>query len=90
MQPASFGAKASARSPRLARSKAMEEIMRVLMRSELMRCTLAELVDMQKRILETLPELAAGSIERHESLTNLENIHMEQFRRALSPRGFSR
>jgi hypothetical protein len=68
----------------------MEERMRVLMRSELMRCTRVELVDMQKRISETLPELAVGSIERHEALTNLENIRMEQFRRALSPRGFSR
>ncbi len=64
--------------------------MRLLMRSELMRCTPAGLSEWAKRISDALPDLPEGSIERDEALTNLENIRREQFRRALAPRGISR
>jgi predicted component of type VI protein secretion system len=90
MQPASFGAKASARRPRLARSKVMEETMGLLMRSELMRATGSELVEWFRRISDSLPELPEGSRERDDALANLDNICREQCRRALALRGFSR
>jgi hypothetical protein len=68
----------------------MEETMRLLMRSELMRSTPVQLAELSKQISDALPDLSEGSIERDDALTNLANIRCEQFRRAMSPRGFSR
>ena len=59
--PASSGAGASARRPRLARPKMMEETMRVLTLNELMRLTRIELCGLATQITTALPTFREGS-----------------------------
>jgi hypothetical protein len=82
---ASSGARASARRPRLARSKDDGGNMRVLTIEELMRLTRIELIGVLVGIKAALPDYAEGTTERENALTSLRNIRAEQLRRDLSP-----
>jgi hypothetical protein len=62
----------------------MEETMRLLTLTELMRLTRIELCDLAARITNTFPGFPEGSPERHNAVTNLRNI-----RRMLAHRDFS-
>jgi hypothetical protein len=63
----------------------MEETMRVLTLTELMRLSKIELCDLLARITNALPDFPEGSAERANGLLNLGNI-----RRVLARRDFSR
>jgi hypothetical protein len=62
----------------------MEETMRALAQTELMRLTRTELYDLLTRIMNALPDFPEGSAERVNALLNLGNI-----RRVLAHRDFS-
>jgi hypothetical protein len=62
----------------------MEETMRALAQTELMRLTRTELYDLLTRIMNALPDFSEGSAERVNALLNLGNI-----RRVLAHRDFS-
>jgi hypothetical protein len=83
--PASSGARASTRRPRLARPEKVEEAMRVLTINELMRLTRIELRDLAQRITNELPTFADGSLERANAFTSLRNIRYVLSRRDYSP-----
>jgi hypothetical protein len=70
-----LGARASTRRPRLARSKMMEEIMRVLPLRELMRLTRNELCGLKSEITTALPDYPEGSHEQADAERGLHNIH---------------
>ena len=63
----------------------MEETMRVLTLTELMRLTRIELCDLFTRITAALPDFPEGSAERANALLNLGNIRRILARRDLSP-----
>jgi hypothetical protein len=52
----------------------MEETMRVLTQLELKRMTRGQLGELLRQIMNELPDLAEGSVERDDALTNLRNI----------------
>jgi hypothetical protein len=52
----------------------MEEIMRVLTLTELMRMTRIELFELMVQITNTLRDFSEGTVERQIALTNLRNI----------------
>jgi hypothetical protein len=82
---ASFGAKASLRRPRCARSKTKEETMQILTPYELKRLTRIELLALLRKIADILPELREGSRERQIALTNLQRIRYILWRPYLAP-----
>jgi hypothetical protein len=59
----------------------MEETMRVLTLTELMRLTRIELCALLTRITNELPDLPEGSAERDNALTTLRNIRFVLARR---------
>jgi hypothetical protein len=59
----------------------MEETMRVLTLTELMRLTRIELCALLTRITNELPDLPEGSAECDNALTTLRNIHFVLARR---------
>jgi hypothetical protein len=63
----------------------MEETMRVLTMTELMRLTRIELCDLAQRITAELSQFAEGSLERANALTSLRNIRYVLARRDFSP-----
>jgi hypothetical protein len=63
----------------------MEETMRVLTLTELMRLTRTELCALAAQITSELLELPEGSPERDTALTNLRNIRSALARRDFSP-----
>jgi hypothetical protein len=63
----------------------MEETMRVLTITELMRLTRIELCDLLNRITIALPNYPAESLERGSALINLRNIRSVLARRDFSP-----
>jgi hypothetical protein len=63
----------------------MEETMRVLTLTELMRLTRTELCGLAARITAELPTFPEGSPERDNALTNLRNIRWVMARRDFSP-----
>jgi len=65
--------------------KAMEETMRVLILTELMRLSKIELCDLLARITNALPDFPEGSVERANALLNLGNIRWILARRDFSP-----
>src|SRR5215467_2610337 len=85
MQPPPPALRASARRPRLARSKTMEATMRVLSIKELMRLTRIELTDLYVRISNALPDMPEGSQNRQIALINLRNIRWVLARHDLTP-----
>jgi hypothetical protein len=62
----------------------MEETMRVLTITELMRLTRRELCDLARRITNELPDLPEGSVELENAHMNLRNIRRVILRRDLS------
>jgi hypothetical protein len=62
----------------------MEETMRWTI-TELMHLTRDELCDLASRIANMLPDLEAGSIERSDALTSLDNIRRVMVLRDLHP-----
>jgi hypothetical protein len=69
----------------LARSKTVEEKMRVLTICELMRLTRHQLCDLLVRITNMLADFPEGSAERQAALINLRNIRTVLARRDFSP-----
>jgi hypothetical protein len=65
--------------------KLMEEIMRVLTLTELMRLSKIELCDLLARITNALPDFPEGSVERANALLNLSNVRRVLARRDFSP-----
>jgi hypothetical protein len=65
----------------------MEETMRVLTITELMRQTRTELCALLTRITNDLPALPEGSVERANAHVNLCNIRVVLARRDLARRG---
>jgi hypothetical protein len=63
----------------------MEETMRVLTITELLRLTRIELCDLATRITNKLPTFAEGSLEYANALTSLRNIRFALARRDFSP-----
>jgi hypothetical protein len=63
----------------------MEETMRVLTLTDLMRLTRIELCALLTRITNELPELPEGSVERANAHINLGNIRRVLARRDFSP-----
>jgi hypothetical protein len=63
----------------------MEETMRVLTLTELMRLTRIELTDLLARITNTFPDLPEGSPERQSAVITLRNIRTVLARRDFSP-----
>jgi hypothetical protein len=63
----------------------MEETMRVLTITELMRLTRTELCALLTRITNELPDLPEGSVERANAHINLRNIRRLMVRRDPSP-----
>jgi hypothetical protein len=63
----------------------MEETMRLLPLTELMRLTRIELCDLITRITTALPDYPEGSLERANALLNLGNIRRVLARRDFSP-----
>jgi hypothetical protein len=63
----------------------MEEEMRVLTITELMRLTRIELCNLLTRITIALPEFPAGSPDRENAVINLRNIRSALARRDFSP-----
>jgi hypothetical protein len=63
----------------------MEETMRVLALTELMRLTRAELYHLLMSITAALPDYPEGSPERADALLNLSNIRWVLARRDFSP-----
>jgi hypothetical protein len=63
----------------------MEETMRVLTITELMRLTRTELCALAARITHELPDFPEGSTERANALTTLRNIRWVLARRTPSP-----
>jgi hypothetical protein len=63
----------------------MEETMRVLTITELMRLTRTELCALLTRITNELPAFPEGSVERANALTTLRNIRFVLVRRTPSP-----
>jgi hypothetical protein len=63
----------------------MEETMRVLTLTELMRLTRTELCGLFTQIMSELATLPEGSPERDNALTNLRNIRCALARRDFSP-----
>jgi hypothetical protein len=63
----------------------MEETMRVLTISELMRLTRIELCQLAARIANELPSFPEGSVERANAEANLRNIRFVLARRDFSP-----
>jgi hypothetical protein len=63
----------------------MEETMRVLTLTDLMRLTRTELCALAARITNELPEFPEGSVERANALINLGNVRRVLARRDLSP-----
>jgi hypothetical protein len=63
----------------------MEETMRVLTLTELMRLTRTELCGLFTQITSELPAFPEGSPERDNALTNLRNIRSALARRDFSP-----
>jgi hypothetical protein len=63
----------------------MEETMRVLTLTELMRLTRSELCALITRIRNDLPTFPEGSVERANALSNLANACRELSRRNLAP-----
>lgn len=63
----------------------MEETMRVLTLTELMRLTRTELCALAARAANALAEYPEGSPERDNALTNLRNIRWALARRDFSP-----
>src|SRR5260370_7397707 len=85
MQPPPPSLRASARRPRLARSKTMEATMRVLTIRELMRLSRVELTDLLIRITNALPDMPEGSENRQIPHINLRNIRTALPRHDLTP-----
>jgi hypothetical protein len=67
------------------RGQAMEKTMLAWMIAELMHLTRDELCDLAATIENALPDLEAGSTERHDALTSLDNIRRVLTLRGLSP-----
>ena len=65
--------------------KLMEETMRVLTLTELMRLSKIELCDLLARITNALPDFPEGSAERANAVLNLGNIRRVLARRDFSP-----
>ena len=65
--------------------KLMEETMRVLTITELLRLTRKELCELAARITAVLPHYPEGSPELVNALTNLRNIRCALARRDFSP-----
>jgi hypothetical protein len=63
----------------------MEEKMRVLTITELMRLTRIELCQLAARIANELPSFPEGSVERANAAANLRNIRFVLARRDFSP-----
>jgi hypothetical protein len=63
----------------------MEETMRLLTITELMRLSKIELCDLAARITNTFPDLPEGSPERAAAVMNLRNIRTMLARRNFSP-----
>jgi hypothetical protein len=63
----------------------MEETMRVLTLTELMRLSKIELCDLLARITNVLPDFPEGSAECEAARTNLRNIRAVLARRDFSP-----
>jgi hypothetical protein len=63
----------------------MEETMRVLTLTELMRLTRIELCNLLTQIMTALPDFPEGSLERANALLNLGNIRRVLARRDFSP-----
>jgi hypothetical protein len=63
----------------------MEETMRVLTTTELMRLTRIELFNLSTRITAALPTFREGSPQRTVGLINLRNIRCALTRRDLAP-----
>jgi hypothetical protein len=63
----------------------MEETMRVLTITELMRLSKIELCDLAARITNAFPDLPEGSTERDNAVINLRNIRSVLGRRDFSP-----
>jgi hypothetical protein len=63
----------------------MEETMRVLTLTELMRLTRIELCALAAQITNELAEFPEGSDERNNALTNLRNVRWALARRDFSP-----
>jgi hypothetical protein len=63
----------------------MEETMRVLTLTDLMRLTRTELCALAARITNELPEFPEGSVERANALINLGTIRRVLARRDFSP-----
>jgi hypothetical protein len=63
----------------------MEETMRVVTLTELMRLSKIELCDLLARITTALPNFPEGSAERANALMNLGNIRRVLARRDFSP-----
>jgi hypothetical protein len=63
----------------------MEETMRVLTLTELMRLTRIELYDLLTWITSALADFPEGSVERANAILNLGNIRRVLARRDLSP-----
>jgi hypothetical protein len=76
---------ASARRPRLARSKTMEATIRVLSIKELLRLTRVQLIGLHVQITNALPDMPEGSESRQIALINLRNIRIVQARHDLKP-----
>jgi hypothetical protein len=66
-------------------AETMEETMRVLTLTELMRLTRIELCDLLARITNALPDCPEGSAERQNAFINLRNIRSVLARRDFSP-----
>ena len=63
----------------------MEETMRVLTLTELMRLTRIELCALAAQVTNALADYPEGSAERNNALTNLRNIRSALARRYFSP-----
>jgi hypothetical protein len=66
-------------------AETMEETMRVLTLTELMRLSKIELCDLLARITNAFPDLPEGSIEWQNAVMNLGNIRRVLARRDFSP-----
>ena len=82
---ASLGALASSEGRDRRGQKLMEETMRVLTITELLRMTRKELCDLAARIAAALPTYREGSPGRTAALINLRNIRWALARRDFSP-----
>jgi hypothetical protein len=86
MQPVAIGANAVRKKVAMVAAEPMEEKMRVLSQSELLRLSRQELSVLLRRIASDLPNLKEGSVELRNAHTNLQNIRRALTRPDFRPR----